>query len=492
MQERFDTRAAWKMAGYLALIAPLHGCTHSERSSAARPALATSSSSVARGALATGAAVSAPPLRPDARTAGQREVGFIADDLTRARALARAQRKALFVDAWAAWCHTCLSMRNYVLNQPSLGSLEERVVFAAIDTDRPENASFLERHTVSAWPTFFMIDPRDDRVVGYWPGSASLTEMRGFIEDSLEALDAIEKGSASGTAPLSLLLAAKAAEARADNAAAAELYGRAVSTAPPSFRRRGEAVSGWIEALFRAGKAEPCVKVGLEHLNQIEGSSRPTDITHLIFECTQGLPEGQRLAPRRTLVAHLQELAERPSPDASPDDRADTQEQLADALLVMGDRAGARAAEERRLSILEQAALAAPSPEAAATYDYGRASAYRALGRPDEAVRMLEERERQLPDSYEPPARLAAILEDLGRWGEARAAIDRALAHAYGPRRLRYLALKARVQQKLGDHAGAVATLEQEVEGHAALKRGSADPALRDANKRLAEARRVR
>jgi tetratricopeptide (TPR) repeat protein len=474
--------------GCLALMLLLPGCTHSERSSAPGPAALASEASIesrpAPGSLSTPARAAA-----DAGALAERGVAFIADDMPRAEALAKAQGKALFVDAWAVWCHTCLSMRNYVLNQPALGSLEARVVFAAIDTDRAENARFLERHAVSAWPTFFVIDPRDDRVVGYWPGSGSLTEMRGFIEDSLESVDTLEQGNLAAATPLSLLLQAKAAEARSENAAAADLYARAVSAAPPDWRRRSEAVSGWIEALFRAGKAEPCVKIGLDHLSEIEGSARPTDMTHLVFECTQGLPEGRRTPARRALVERLRGLALHPSPDASPDDRADTQEQLADALSVMGDRAGARAAEERRLTILEQAAAAAPSPEAAATYDYGRASAYRSLGRIDEAVRMLEQRERQLPDSYEPSARLAAILADLGRWPEARSAIDRALAHAYGPRRLRYLALKARVQQKLGDNAGAVSTLEEEVRGHSELERKTNDPGLRDANKRLAEAR---
>ncbi|MBV9949383.1 MAG: thioredoxin family protein, partial [Myxococcales bacterium] len=36
------------------------------------------------------------------------------DDYPRALAEARARHLPLFVDAWAAWCHTCLSVRSYV------------------------------------------------------------------------------------------------------------------------------------------------------------------------------------------------------------------------------------------------------------------------------------------------------------------------------------------------------------------------------------------
>jgi thiol-disulfide isomerase/thioredoxin len=403
--------------------------------------------------------------------------------------LAKSQSKALFVDAWAPWCHTCLSMQHYVLNQPALQAFEARVVFAAIDTDRQENAAFLERHEVAAWPTFFMLDPVSDRVIGYWPGAASLAEMRGFVQDSLTVLDALREGVVESDGVLALFLSAKAAQADGQYARAATLYERVIERAPRDFRRRSEALSGFIEALFRLGKAEPCVRIGLQHLNEIEGAARPTDYTRLVFECTKGLPDAARARPRRVLLDKLRDLAAHPLPSMSPDDRADTFAQLADALLETGDREGARHAEEQRLVILERAAAAAPSPEAAATYDYGRAGAYLALGRAEKAVAMLQEREKQLPNSYEPPARLASILAELGRWREALAAIERALPQAYGARRLRYLALKAHIQQKLGDRKGALGTLAEEVQGHVALKRDEHDAALRDAKRRLARAR---
>jgi thiol-disulfide isomerase/thioredoxin len=49
------------------------------------------------------------------------------EDFDAGMAKAKAEGKAVLVDAWAPWCHTCLSMQNYVLNDPSLASLGERV-----------------------------------------------------------------------------------------------------------------------------------------------------------------------------------------------------------------------------------------------------------------------------------------------------------------------------------------------------------------------------
>ena len=140
--------------------------------------------------------------------------------------------------------------------------------------------------------------------------------------------------------------------------------------------------------------------------------------------------------------------------------------------------------------MMEAAASAAKSPEAAATYDYGRANAYVALGRPEEAIRMLEERERQLPEAYDPPGRLARVLARLKRWQPALGAVDRALKNAYGPRRLGYLELKADIQSGLGDRRGEVKTLEELVAGHEALSAGQANKGgLQAAKKRLAAAR---
>lgn len=132
--------------------------------------------------------VSTPQSGAEQAVATPGPIKFIEDDLPAATARARAEGKALFIDAWAPWCHTCLSMQAYVLNDPSLRPLAERVVFAAIDTDKPSSAAFLERHAVKAWPTFFVLDPAQDAVLGYWSGSGSVEEIRGLIAESLASV----------------------------------------------------------------------------------------------------------------------------------------------------------------------------------------------------------------------------------------------------------------------------------------------------------------
>jgi hypothetical protein len=72
----------------------------------------------------------------------------------------------------------------------------------------------------------------------------------------------------------------------------------------------------------------------------------------------------------------------------------------------------------------------------------------------------------------------------MGRYPQALEAVGRAIARAYGPRRLRYLRLRGDIQGKLGDAAAQIATLREEVAGYEALAQGHAN------QERLAEARR--
>ena len=37
---------------------------------------------------------------------------FIEDDFAKALKTAKKDKKLLFVDAWAPWCHTCVAMRE--------------------------------------------------------------------------------------------------------------------------------------------------------------------------------------------------------------------------------------------------------------------------------------------------------------------------------------------------------------------------------------------
>lgn len=415
-------------------------------------------------------------------------------DFAQGMAQAKAEGKAVLVDAWAPWCHTCLSMQNYVLNDPSLASLSTRVVLVELDTDKDENAGFLQSYKVSVWPTFFVIDPATAKAAGIWPGSASAKEFRGFVEDGLAGIEAEHAVGGDPHSTPRLMMAAKAAQASGDYASAAQAYEKAVAGADASWPRRSEALMGWVFSLEHAKKADDCVRIGRAHLAEVQGAAVPADYAATLLSCTGAAKPGpDTTAARADAVARIRAITQRPPPEATADDRADALNILSGALADAGDAAGARKAQEGRLAVLQGAAKGIQDPLLAQTFDYARAQALVALDRGDEAVAMLKTREKELPDSYEPPARLASALDKMNRLPEAVVAYDRAIAKSYGPRQLLYLRQKADAQARMGDAAGQVATLKAEVAGYQALTGGHANPeGLADAKKRLAEAEHKR
>ena len=224
-------------------------------------------------AAAPGAAAPATPAATTPRAAGMVAV----EDFKAGMAKAKAEGKAVLVDAWAPWCHTCLSMQNYVMNDPSLASLADRVVLVELDTDKPENAFFLEKYSVNVWPTFFIIDPNSTQVAGVWPGAASVREFRGFIEEGLAGIEAMGSDQSDPNSPLRRMMAAKAAQATRDYAKAATLYSELVAANDKTWPRRSEALMGWLSSLDQAGNVQECLKVGRAHLSEVEGAAVPAD-----------------------------------------------------------------------------------------------------------------------------------------------------------------------------------------------------------------------
>ena len=105
----------------------------------------------------------------------------------------------------------------------------------------------------------------------------------------------------------------------------------------------------------------------------------------------------------------------------------------------------------KRAAILEAAAARAPDATTAATFDAHRTESYLYLGELAKAETLLSGREKEMPNDYNPPARLARVLLEQKRAPEAEAAVNRALAlMTEGPRKVGILGLKARILDAQG------------------------------------------
>jgi tetratricopeptide (TPR) repeat protein len=74
---------------------------------------------------------------------------------------------------------------------------------------------------------------------------------------------------------------------------------------------------------------------------------------------------------------------------------------------------------------------------------------------------MLLESEKDLPDDYNPPARLAVAYLEMKKPDEALAASSRALPKITGPRRVRVLQTRSEIFAQKGDAAASREALQQ-------------------------------
>jgi thioredoxin-like negative regulator of GroEL len=398
-----------------------------------------------------------PPLASPPAPAGP-PVPFIEDDYPGALAQAKATGRPLFVDAWAPWCHSCQSMRAFVFTDERLRPVSGRFVWLAVNTEKADNASFVEHFPMDSWPTLWVVDPKSEQPVLKWAGSATAPELASLLED---ASTGASGGTDDAEAMAALLRGERAVATGKSDEAIRELKA-ALLVAPPKWARRGRADEALISALWAAKDDSACANLADSEMAKLPAGTSLANVGLLGLQCARRAPAGSEaraLAPR--LGRAVEQIALDPSVPILDDDRSGLFEEVVDDRSESHDDAGARSLAATWATGLEARAAAAKTPSARAVFDAHRTLAYVALGDPGRALPMLSQSEHDLPDDYNPPARLARVYLELKRYDEGLAAIGRALAKGYGPRKLRLYLLEADILQGKGDAAGVKRALDE-------------------------------
>jgi tetratricopeptide (TPR) repeat protein len=312
-------------------------------------------------------------------------------------------------------------MRATVLTDAALVKHAGRFVWLSIDTEDPKNAAFLETYPWQAVPTFEVIDAATGRVAYQWIGGVDAAELaRRFDEGETAFRDTSASPTAGPSGP--------------DNA---------------------------VLALAMAGKDDECAQRALQVLPTLPPGPVKAGVASTGLDCALGAAAE---APWRAAAIATLEAAVREAVGYDgllDDDRSGLYGTLVDARDRQDDEAGGKAAAVRWLDWLDEQAKSAPSPEARAALDGYRVSASIRAGAPERVLAAIQSSERELPKDYNPPARLALVYREMGRYDDALSASDRALAMVYGPRKLTLLDARATIYEKKGDPASAKATLEE-------------------------------
>ena len=385
-----------------------------------------------------------------AKTPTQEALPFIADDYPRALAEAKRTNRPLFVDAWAPWCHSCLSMRAYVLGDPALADLAPLYVWLAVDTEKPENAAFVSRFPNESWPTLWLVDPATEKPIFKWEGTATASELRELLQSTSSQTNCMPREIAFA------FVRGNHALAEGDLDGAEKSFRQALAT--DDLLYRAQSADALVNVLRRkkdfAGCAETAARVG----PALAAGTNRADVLAMGLSCAI---EAKRADDAKALEEHALRIAIEGDDKTLADDRSALFEEVVAAREAAGDDAGKKAVAAKWAAFLEREAANAKSNEARAVFDAHRLSAYIALGDPSRAIAMLAQSEREFPEDYNPPARLARAYLELARLDDARAAIERAASRVYGPRALRVFALAADIAKARKDRAAERHALER-------------------------------
>jgi len=353
-------------------------------------------------------------------------------------------------------------MREFVFPDASLTSRAGQFVWLAINIEDEKNAPFLVKFPGEAVPTFAVVDPKDESVALRLVGSMTVPQLHAFLDN---ARTAVAGGAGNGREADDALRAADQHYGARRYTEAAEAYRRALGQAPADWPPYGRAVEALLFSYQQTEAHDRCVELAKSALPRLAGT--PSELTAATYglDCALDLKDdapgkAQRVAD---LEAELRRMVADPKAAGAADDVSGAFGSLLAARRAAKDEGGARRTAEQWAAYLEAAAARATTPSQRSVFDSHRLTVYLELGQPERAIPMLEASERDLPQDYNPPARLAAAYQAMKEWDKALAAADRALLRIYGPRKLRVLDIKAEVLKSKGDLVGARRTLEEAV-----------------------------
>ncbi|HEY0156555.1 MAG TPA: thiol reductase thioredoxin [Thermoanaerobaculia bacterium] len=358
-------------------------------------------------------------------------------------------------------------MKAYVYTDKGLERYAGRFVWLSINTENAANAAFLKKYPIPALPTLLVLDAKRDTVALRYVGGATVPHLQKLLGES----ESTYRSRSQSAADAALVRGDRLASA-GKTVEAAKAFEEAIAAAPKKWARLGRTAEALMFAL--SSDNPRCAIRALELYPRVKGTVSSANVAATGLSCAASIGEEhpRRLELIEKLERATREVFDDPKIVLSDDDRSGLYLSLIEARDVTGDDEGAIALKVEWSKFLDAAAARAKTPEQRAVYDSHRLSAYLELQMPERAVTMLQQSERDFPDDYNPPARLALAYKELQQYDQALAASDRALARVSGPRRLSVLSVRADIFEAKGDAKAARETVAQAIEYAKSLPEG--------------------
>lgn len=380
-------------------------------------------------------------------TTSAESLPFIHDDFPRALAQAKKEDKPLFVDAWAPWCHSCMSLKTYVLTDPSLAPLAKDFVWLAVDTEKDVNASWVQKYPHDALPTLWIIDPATEKPLLKWAGTATAPELKALLTASI-----------SNDPSMAAFIRGNHALADGDVKLALKEHGAALNATKPGSESYARIAEAMVTELSLSKDHDGCVQLASNAAPVMPAGTSRASVLVAGLGCAR---DAKNTEARDRLLALATHDATTHDASILPDDRSALYEEIVQTTKDAGSEASAKKIATEWATYLEGEAKKAATKDARTALDPWRVAAYIATGEPAKAIPVLEESARDFPQDYNPHARLGRVYLVLGRLDEAAKSADRAIALVYGPRAMRVYELRADVAKAKGDKAAEIRALEE-------------------------------
>ena len=296
-------------------------------------------------------------------------------------------------------------MRAYVWTDKALTRHAGRFVWLEIDTEKKQNAALKKQLGVPALPTYFVLDPADEKVALRWVGGFTVAQLERLLDDGVAAV----RGGAGRSGADAALAQADRAYGEGRDSLAVVAYREALAQAPPGWPQYSRVVEALLFALDRTGDHAAEAELAREAYPRLKGTASGANVAGSGLGAALSLPDSapQRGALVAAFEAGVREVLADTALGIADDDRSGLHLGLLGARQDAKDEEGAKRVATEWSAFLEGAAARAKTPEQRTVFDSHRLSAYRELGQIERAIPMLEAAERDLPGDYNPPARLA-------------------------------------------------------------------------------------
>jgi len=310
-----------------------------------------------------------------------------------------------------------------LLAHADLARYAGQFVWLELSYDEAENRPFLTKFGAEATPTFFVIDPEDERVTAMQPGVMSLPELTQFLDrggssvlakTQTPANTALTRGDA--------LLAQQPAEA-------AKSYQEALHLASATWPQRELTEASLVQALLDSNQWQSCAETASTEAARMK---RGVIFARTVVAGMWCLASTDPAAWTEVELGKLKPLAEQALtlPTTVRDHRDAIYRTLMYISVARHDNAGAAKWGDRWLAELD--AIKPASDDERSALDIARVENIQVFGDPVRILPALHASERAMPNNYIASLRVAQMESAAKHDDEAIAACDRGLARCPG------------------------------------------------------------